>query len=753
MTYSKNETISGYVDDIVFRNEENGYTVLKLTNGEKQSSVVGCFHYVNKGEFIEATGYISEHQFYGPQFNVESYVIKPPTDVDGYERYLGSGIIKGIGPALAARIVKEFDEDTFRVIEEEPELLQRVKGISSKKALEIAVQFEEKKDMRDAMVFLQKYGITINLAVKIFQKYNNGLYDIVNENPYRLAEEIQGVGFKTADEIASKVGISRESDFRISCGVLYTLSESLSEGHTYLPEQKLIDRAKYILGVEESLVTKAIMELSIDRKVIIKEYDGVKCCYDARFYYLELSVAAKLYELSASYEIVEDVLERRIATVEKEDSIQLDDMQKLAVTESFRNGLTIITGGPGTGKTTTINTIIKCFEKEHFDIVLAAPTGRAAKRMTEATGYEAKTIHRLLEAGGISDESHGFVKNEENPIEADLIIIDEMSMVDISLMNALLKAIVPGTRIVLVGDVNQLPSVGPGNVLKDIISSGEYLVVKLEHIFRQAQESDIVVNAHLINEGKVPVADNKSRDFFLMRRYTPNVIIDTIKAILQPEKQPRYLGCKPTEIQVLTPMRKGVLGVEALNPVLQDYMNPPEQGKREKEIMGRTFREGDKVMQVKNNYQLGWVITGKYNIPVEEGLGVFNGDMGIIKSINSFAEIILVEFDDKKEVEYTFKDAEELEHAYAVTIHKSQGSEYPGVIMPLLSGPEMLMTRNLLYTAVTRAKQCVTIVGSEKTFESMVHNDLEAERYTGLSKCIVEVNEGRRRDRDYYQNN
>ncbi|MCR4591289.1 MAG: ATP-dependent RecD-like DNA helicase [Lachnospiraceae bacterium] len=740
MTHS--ETISGYVETIVFRNEENGYTVLKISDNEKKSSVVGFFHYINPGQFLEASGYYSEHPVYGSQFNVESYEIKTPADIEGFKRYLGSGIIKGIGPALAGRIVDEFGEDTFRIIEQEPECLSRVKGISNKKAQEIGVLFEEEKDMRDAFVFLQKYGITINLAVKIYQRFGNGLYDIVNDDPYMIAEEISGVGFKTADEIAERVGIPKESDCRIRSGILYVLSQAMSDGHTYLPEDILVSRAAEMLSVTEEMVSKARMDLTIERRLIVKDYNG-PCCYDARFYYMEYNVASKLYELSDVYGINDETLMERIGEVSKDEGITLDEKQIRAVRESFCNGITVITGGPGTGKTTTINTIIKCYEKEQFDIALAAPTGRAAKRMTEATGYEAKTIHRLLEAGGISEENTGFARNEDNPLEADLIIIDEMSMVDITLMNSLLKAVVPGTRMVLVGDVNQLPSVGPGNVLKDIIDSGIIATVRLDHVFRQAQKSDIVVNAHKINAGEVPRVDNKSEDFFMLKRYTPDVVIEVMRILIQ-KKLPGYLDCKPADIQILTPMRKGNMGVEHLNEVFQQYMNPPEQGKREKELFGRVFREGDKVMQIKNNYRLEWEVTGKYNIPVDAGVGVFNGDMGIIKSINTFAELITVEFDEGRCVDYTYKDAEELEHAYAVTIHKSQGSEYPGVVIPLLSGPEMLMTRNLLYTAVTRARKCVTIVGDERTFERMVHNDTERVRYTGLGYAIKNVLEERK---------
>ena len=622
------ETVTGYIDHVIFRNEDNGYTVMVLKGMEEgqELTCVGTFPAITQGVSIEASGNYTTHPVYGKQFQISSYVEKMPEDALAVERYLGSGAIKGIGAALAARIVRRFGDDTMRIVEEEQERLAEIKGISEKKAMEIAEQMTEKADMRRAMIFLQKYGISLNLGAKIYQKYGQSVYGVLQENPYRLAEDISGVGFRIADDIASRIGIHTDSDYRIRSGLLYTLLQASGEGHIYLP-----------------------------------------------------------------------------------------------------------------------NAIIRYFEEEGAELRLAAPTGRAAKRMTEATGYEAQTIHRLLELNGMPEgEQEGravhFDRNFENPLEADVIIIDEMSMVDIALMHSLLLAITAGTRLILVGDENQLPSVGPGNVLRDIIRSGCFSVVELKKIFRQASESDIVVNAHKINRGEQVTINNKSRDFFFLKRYDADIIIRVVIALIQ-EKLPRYVDAKPYEIQVLTPMRKGLLGVERLNQILQRYLNPPDEKKKEKEIGQRLFREGDKVMQVKNNYQLEWEILGRYKIPVDKGVGVFNGDTGIMTEINEFAETATVEFEDGRQAQYSFKQLEELELAYAVTIHKSQGSEYPAVILPILSGPRMLMNRNLLYTAVTRARKCVTVVGSENTFAEMIRNEKQQQRYSSLDRRIRELDE------------
>lgn len=746
------ETVTGYIDHVIFRNEDNGYTVmvLKGMEEERELTCVGTFPAITQGAAIEASGNYTTHPVYGKQFQIASYVEKMPEDALAMERYLGSGAIKGIGAALAARIVRRFGDDTMRIVEEEPERLAEIKGISEKKAMEIAEQMTEKADMRRAMIFLQKYGISLNLGAKIYQKYGQTVYGVLQENPYRLAEDISGVGFRIADEIASRIGIHTDSDYRIRSGMLYTLLQASGEGHIYLPKEELFSRASGLLGVDSSYMEKHLMDMVVDRKLILKETEDGAVVYPTRYYYLELNSARMLCELNILCPEDEEMMAKRINRIEKETGTRLDEMQKQAVAAAASHGLFILTGGPGTGKTTTINAIIRYFEEEGAELRLAAPTGRAAKRMTEATGYEAQTIHRLLELNGMPEEEQEgravhFDRNSENPLEADVIIIDEMSMVDIALMHSLLLAVTAGTRLILVGDENQLPSVGPGNVLRDIIRSGCFPVVELKKIFRQASESDIVVNAHKINRGEQVTINNKSRDFFFLKRYDADIIIRVVIALIQ-EKLPRYVDAKPYEIQVLTPMRKGLLGVERLNQILQRYLNPPDEKKKEKEIGQRLFREGDKVMQVKNNYQLEWEILGRYKIPVDKGMGVFNGDTGIMTEINEFAETATVEFEDGRQAEYSFKQLEELELAYAVTIHKSQGSEYPAVILPILSGPRMLMNRNLLYTAVTRARKCVTVVGSETTFAEMIRNEKQQQRYSSLDRRIRELDESEQKE-------
>jgi len=740
------ETIEGYVDHIIYRNQENGYTVASLIVDGEELTCVGTFQALSEGETICGKGRYTEHPSYGQQFSIYSYETVVPQDAFAIERYLGSGAIKGIGAALAARIVRKFGDDTLRIIEEEPERLAEVKGISERKAREIAEQVEEKADMRKAMMFLQKYGISQTLGVKIYQQYKQDMYRILKENPYKMAEDINGIGFKMADEIASRIGIHTDSDYRIRSGLLYILLLATGEGHVYLPKKLLLERAQQLLGVQADYMEKHLTDLAIDRKIVIKEIETdhtekQQVVYASQYYQIELHTAQMLHELNVKDTAEEEVLQEKIKQIQRAEKIDLDEKQQEAIKEAVRNGLMVITGGPGTGKTTTINAIIRYFEMEGLDIYLAAPTGRAAKRMTEATGYEAKTIHRLLELTGIPEESSArvhFERNAQNPLEADVIIIDEMSMVDIFLMHALLSAVVTGTRLILVGDVNQLPSVGPGSVLKDIIRSGEFPLVELTKIFRQASQSDIVVNAHKINQGIPVVLDNKSMDFFFLKRYDANVIISIVITLIQ-KKLPKFVDAQPYDIQVLTPMRKGLLGVERLNGILQQYLNPPEKEKKEKEHGNGLFREGDKVMQIKNNYQIEWEVRGLYGIPVEKGVGVFNGDTGILREINTFAETVTVEFDERKFVEYSFKQLDELELAYAITIHKAQGSEYPAVIIPLLGGPKMLMNRNLLYTAVTRARKCVTLVGDEKTFEEMENNRMEQSRYTTLDLRIKET--------------
>ena len=733
------EEIKGYVEHIVYRNEDNGYTVFHLNNEDGEVTCVGNFHFIEEGELLRMEGEYTTHKLYGLQFAVQTSEVCEPEDLVSIERYLGSGAIKGVGAALAGRIVKKFREDTFRIIEEEPERLAEVKGISERKAREIAVQAEEKKDLRRAMIYLQKYGISTTLAAKIYQQYGRNVYRIIEENPYRLADDVAGVGFKTADEIAVKVGIHTDSDYRIRSGIFYTLMQSIGEGHVYLLKDALTWRAGKLLEVEIDNIEKYLMDLAMEKKVVLKEAeDGVRV-YSSRFYYTELNVAKMLHDLNISEEVSRERLLERLGKIEDATGLFLDEMQRKAVMEAAKQGILVLTGGPGTGKTTTINAMIRLFESEGMTILLAAPTGRAAKRMTETTGYEASTIHRLLEVSGNPEEEAigGFQRNEENPLDTDVLIIDEVSMVDLPLMNALLKAVMPGTRLILVGDQNQLPSVGPGSVLKDIIASGCFPVVMLTKIFRQAGESDIVVNAHKINRGEPVILDNKSRDFFFLKRQEPNVIISVMLTLIQ-KKLPKYVNAGIYDIQVMTPMRKGLLGVERLNQILQQYLNPPSPEKSEREYADRLFREGDKVMQIKNNYQLEWKIQTKYGLTVDKGQGVFNGDMGVVREINTYEETITVEYDEHRQVVYPYSMMDELELAYAITVHKSQGSEYPAVVIPLLQGPRQLYHRNLLYTAVTRAKKCVTLVGSEAVFQEMIRNNQDQKRNTSLAERIRE---------------
>ena len=736
------EELQGYVDHIVFRNADNGYTVLNLISDEDEITCVGIFPVVTEGEILLLHGEYTSHPTYGEQFQMKSYETKPPEDVLSMERYLASGAIKGIGVALAARIVRRFKNDTFRIMEEEPERLAEVKGISERMAMEISNQMVEKKDLRDAMIFLEKYGISTNLAVKIYQAYGQEIYSVIRENPYRMAEEVSGIGFKIADEIASRVGIRTDSDFRIRSGILYCLTGAATLGHTYLPREELLRYANQLLGVELEHIEGHIMNLAMDGKVELKE-EGV---YAKSFYRMEQRSAGMLHALNQQYDVTPAKLAQAIARISEEEQMELDEWQAEAVRQAATHGLFVLTGGPGTGKTTTIRAMISYFVGEGYDIFLAAPTGRAAKRMSETTGYEAKTIHRMLEVNGAMSEAEEsakqiggmFERNETNPLEADVIIIDEMSMVDITLLYALLKAVGAGTRLILVGDVNQLPSVGPGNVLRDIIASECFPVVTLQKIFRQASQSDIVVNAHKINDGEHIVLDNKSKDFFLLKRYDADVIINVMLQLVK-QKMPRYVDATSYDIQVLTPTRKGLLGVERLNTILQQYLNPPAKQKKEHQVGDRIFREGDKVMQIRNNYQLEWEIRSRYGLAIDKGLGVFNGDVGIIQEINDYSSTVSVLYDENRLVQYPFKGLDELELAYAITIHKSQGSEYPAVVMPLLPGPRMLMNRNLLYTAVTRARKCITIVGDENVFYQMVDNTTQQRRYSGLQERIKEA--------------
>lgn len=741
--------INGYVENITYRNEDNGYTVLTLSYGKKDIKCTGNFGYISEGEYLEIEGEEVFHDIYGEQIKVTSYKVIPATDELSLRKYLGSGAIKGLGAVLADRIVDKFGKDTLRIVEEEPERLAEIRGITTRKAMDICQQVEEKKDMRDVMIFLQGYGISPTLSNKIYTMYGLKVYDIIKTNPYKLADDLSGVGFKTVDEIARRAGVEVNASVRIKSGMCYALSEASLSGHTYLPKDKLVESTVNLLGLRDQylnadgtynmdLLDNCFTELVLEKKLILKEIDNVEAVFLSTFYYTELNIARMLLELNIQTPEDDYIMGVKLDTIEKVTGVELDDLQKKAVVETQNNGISIITGGPGTGKTTTINAIIRMFEADGMEVSLAAPTGRAAKRMTEATGHEAKTIHRLLEiAGGAGDEtprdelSAKFGRNEQNPLETDVIILDEMSMVDTFLIHALLKAVTIGTRIVFVGDVNQLASVGPGNVLRDMIQSEKFSVVRLTKVFRQAGESGIVVNAHKINDGEQVKLDNSSNDFLYIERENAQTALNATIGLMM-SKLPDYVKAKPVDIQVLTPMRGGILGVNSLNEQLQKYINPADENKREKEIAGVTFREGDKVMQVKNNYQLEWEQRSTTGRIYDTGTGIFNGDMGVITTINNVTNSMEVVFDEDRYVIYDSKQAEELELAYAITIHKSQGSEYPAVVMPLVSGVPMLMTRNLLYTGVTRAKKCVCIVGRKETFASMIKNQDQQKRFSGL---------------------
>ena len=781
------EYFEGYIDHIIFQSPATGYTVMTGVMEGKSYTLVGTLPGIEAGENIKADGHETTHQIYGTQFVIDQYQVVAPKTQEAVERYLGSGAIKGIGAALASRIVKKFGDDTMRIIEEEPERLAEIKGISARKAMDIAASVNSKRDMQDAVMFLQKYGISINLAGKIYNHYGNEMYDIVRDNPYKLAEDIEGLGFRTCDEIARNAGIAEDSAFRIESGIQYALGMAEGNGHCYLPLPELWESVEALLNITIQDLNQYLLELQMKGRVIVKSSrprsisdfldhagdagpslsDGTEASttalydttparhadagthvYRASIYYTELQVATMLKDLNVTAKNSELDAQREVTIDEitEKNGIELDPLQRDAVLTAGHSGLLVITGGPGTGKTTTINTIIRMFSDEGKTILLGAPTGRAAKRMSEATGWPASTIHRLLEYQGRPDDDEDgsgdqvrghFERDENNPLECDVVIIDEMSMVDIFLMNALLKAIHRGTRLIMVGDANQLPSVGAGNVLRDIIASGVINTIQLRHIFRQAAASDIVVNAHKINEGEPVDLSKRSKDFLFIKSQTPEQIFGAI-ATLVLNKLPGYLGVEPFDIQIMTPQRKGALGVERLNQLLQEQMNPKSSRKTEKEINGTLFRVGDKVMQIRNDYNLIWEIRGRYGIPIEKGEGVFNGDIGIITEINSFAQNLTVRFDDRF-VEYAFKDCESLELAYAITIHKSQGSEYPAVIVPMYQGPSMLMNRNLLYTAVTRAKSCVCLVGNPPIFDQMLHNASEAKRYSSLSERLQEV--------------
>lgn len=742
MMTSSLEEIEGNVSHIVFRSEETGYTVCSITDKGEEFTLVGSFSHISVSEKIKAKGRWKEHPIYGKQFSVEEYQLEVPDNLFGIEQYLASGAIKGIGKAIAARIVKKFKEDSLRIMEEEPERLAEIHGISMQKAMDIATNLSGQREQQDIFLLLQGYGISLNLSYKIYQHFQGETLRVLQENPYRIAEELEGVGFKKCDELAKKVGVEKESPFRMRAGINYTLLQGEWHGHCYLPFSILKREAERILEMPLKDLEEQLLELQLQGKVKIKGEN----VYRAGTYYREMRVASRLLQLNVEEEEAHvDSWEKAIDTLLDREKITLDPLQRKAVSLAASSGVLVITGGPGTGKTTTIKTILQLFTGQGKSIALAAPTGRAAKRMGEATDYPAKTLHRLLEYMGREDQEQEdrdfslFQRNEENPLEYDVLIVDEMSMVDLYLMDALLRAVPVGCRLILVGDSEQLPSVGAGNVLKDIIASQCMKTISLKKIFRQAMESDIVVNAHKINQGIEPDLGKKSKDFFFIRGQEPKQILENI-AILMKEKLPKYLSTDPLSIQVMSPQKKGLLGVENLNRFLQERLNPPGKNKPEYEGSGNIFRLGDKVMQIKNDYQLAWEIPGNFNLPIESGEGVFNGDIGKITEINAYQKTVTVFFEERKVV-YSFQDLENLELAYAITIHKSQGSEYPAVLLPMYPGPKMLMTRNILYTAITRAKSCVCLLGHPKVFLEMLHNEQELKRYSGLAQQLQTIGE------------
>ena len=725
------DEIQGAIYEVVFRNEQNGYTVLELEDNKELHTLVGYFSFVNIGETIKAYGKWVQHPDYGKQFKVDTYTTVTPATLNGIEKYLASGLISGIGPHTARKLVEKFGLDTLDIIQYNPDRLLEVEGIGQKKAAKIFEAFQEQKELRDIMVFLEQYGIGPTYAVRIYKTYGKDTISEIRENPYKLADDIFGIGFKMADKVALSMGISKDSEYRIASGTRYVLGQYHGNGHSYVPQEELVRASAVILGVDDAQVQDILVKLFIDKKIVVDNIGDERVVYAVPFFRAESGTARRLTQL-LYYGIppLDTDIDSDISAIEREEGIELAENQRNAVREAVSKGILVITGGPGTGKTTTIKTIITLFEKKGLKVLLAAPTGRAAKRMQEATGRDAKTIHRLLEYGyGESDEEAFFQKNEDSPLECDAIIIDEVSMIDILLMNNLLKAIAEGTRIILVGDVDQLPSVGPGNVLRDIIESGVIPVVRLNEIFRQAESSMIVVNAHKINKGEVPVISSKNSDFFFIRQEKQEDIVATILELCS-KRLPKFTGLDFYEgIQVLSPMKKGICGVLNLNKELQKTLNPKDNRKNEKVYREIIFRLGDKVMQIKNNYNMKWQSITDFE---KEGEGVFNGDLGTIVKIDNEDQCIEVVFDGERMVKYDFSMLDELEHAYALTVHKSQGSEFPVLVMPLTFGPPMLLTRNLLYTALTRAKSMVVMVGNEKYLMQMINNNHITRRHSGL---------------------
>lgn len=733
-------TVEGVVEKVTYYNPDNGYAVFSIISEENIDDDITCVGYlpdIKQGENIKISGTKVFHHIYGEQINVEIYEKTEPKTERAIMLYLSSGVIKGIGPRIGKKIVEKFGTDTLKIMAAEPERLAEIRGISRAKAMTIGEIYREQEDLRRAILFLGEYGIKPNYALKIYKKYKSRTIDVVTKNPYSLAEDIFGIGFKIADNIAAKVGIAPDSKFRIRAGVKYMLNYASSNGHVYLPVQVLSEKTAELLEISDDKIDNEMTSMHIENYIRIERTPVRQNVYLNYFFYAEEYVARRLVELSMA-QIKVNNYDNDIDELENIEKIKFAPQQREAIKLAMNNGVLVITGGPGTGKTTIINAIIKLCQAEGYEVSLAAPTGRAAKRMEETTGHSAQTIHRLLGISFSDDDSRqqSFERNEDNPLETDVIIIDESSMVDILLIQGLLKAVQDGTRLILVGDGNQLPSVGPGNVLKDIINSGIIKVASLTEIFRQAQESSIVTNAHKINNGQYPDLTKKDSDFFFMKRYNINELCSLVVSLVS-HRLPKYLNCDPIkDIQVLTPMRKNPTGVYALNTILQEALNPPSPNKREKEFRKIIFREGDKVMQIKNNYNTEWKVLEKGRI-IDEGTGVFNGDEGIINYIDEENEYLEIIFDENKVTHIKFEQMDELELSYAVTIHKSQGSEYKAIVMPIHSGPPMLMSRNLLYTGLTRAKKLAVIAGSPESVIRMVDNNREINRYTTLKEKII----------------
>lgn len=719
------------ITEIVFQNDDNGYTIAKLTNEEGEISVVGCMPTLSVGESVEVEGKWGRHKIYGNQFEVSSFIPITPTSVEGIRVYLASGMIKGIGEKMANKIIDKFGVDTLDIIQNSPERLQEIDGIGRKKVAQIVESYEEDRELRTIILELAPFGITPNLCLKIYKKYNNRAMKLIKSNPYRLAEDIRGIGFKIADNLAQKIGIEKDSKDRINQGIIYVLKKALSEGHTFLPEKEVEKEAMKLLGVSMEKIDDCLLDLAYAQKIKLDKFNDELLVYLINYYLAENGVCKKLIEL-ATFDFKKDKkidIDKEIEKIEENEGIKLAKKQREAVTEALKNGVCVITGGPGTGKTTTINTIIKIFRRQKKEIVLAAPTGRAAKRMSETSNEEAKTIHRLLEMGYSTDDDLVFFKNEDEPIKADVIIVDEASMIDILLMFNLVNAIKPGTRFIIVGDSDQLPSVGAGNVLRDIIDSEVIKVIRLDEIFRQAQESMIIVNAHRINNGEAPYLNVKNKDFFFLNANTNEEIVNTIIGLVETRLPKFYKFDSLDDIQILSPMRKGDIGVQNMNIILQRYLNPPSERKTEVTLNKRVFRVGDKVMQVKNNYTKSW----KNEDETESGDGIYNGDIGYIYYIDKNKKIIYVMFDGYRIVEYNFEELDELDHSFCTTIHKSQGSEFPAVVIPISWAPPMLLSRNLLYTAITRAKKLVVLVGDVRYLKQMIKNNKINARYSNLS--------------------